>query len=729
MQNWGARIIFVAVLGFLTQLVFAQTVSAPVDDAAAAARRQVYAHFALEHEGDAGHGWQVFTNVQTAGCIRCHTTDGSSARVAPDLYAIGDKYTRRELIQAILEPSASIAVGYDTTVVQTHADEEFEGVIKQATDAWIELMSWDGKVSRIALADIATRRTSNKSFMPQGLEATLSQQDFADVVSYLQTLHQPTNDLTAGLAIPLAAHPVALSPFFSPAVHLEHPLWFGEVPGQTNRFVVEEQGGKAWLIEHSASGDNQSLLVNLSGTVFEGPATGLLGFAFHPHFTENRRYYLKYQIQESNHIYTVVSERHFAANFTGDSGAPAREIIRIPGATPDHNGGCIEFGPDGCLYIGMGDTGPQQDPQGHGQNLNVLQGKILRIDVDHPPADRPYSIPTDNPFLNKPDTRPEIWAYGFREPWRFTFDSDNGDLWVGDVGQDAFEEVSLVKKGENQGWNVFEGGVPFSNQYRRPGEHYVPPIFYYPHRVGVCVTGGYVYRGARAPAMVGHYVFGDYQMRHLWALTETNRQLVSLVDIGLAPSRISSFGVDHHGEIYLAGYDNGIIYHVDLSAVDPTPLEVRPLAETSEQAPVRWHYTLQPPATNWMESGFDAAGWSYGPGGFGSRNTPGAVVRTDWRTADIWLRREFDIAAGASLTTAHSIVLRVHHDEDAEIYLNGVLAAQLPRRTTAYIEVPLAPAAVQALHPGRNELAIHCHQFSGGQYIDAGLVEYVRGKP
>src|SRR5262249_17365027 len=142
-------------------------------------------------------------------------------------------------------------------------------------------------------------------------------------------------------------------------------------------------------------------------------------------------------------------------------------------------GGGLQFGPDGYFYIGMGDTGPQEDPQGHGQNRQSLLGKMLRIDVDRPDVGRNYSIPAHNPFLDRKDTRPEIWALGFREPWRFSFDPVTKDLWVGDVGQDRYEEVDLVIKGGNYGWNIFEGFEPFSNRYRREGEQYLLPVFAY----------------------------------------------------------------------------------------------------------------------------------------------------------------------------------------------------------------------------------------------------------
>ena len=689
-----------------------------------------YEQFALQAQGDATRGRQIFTNVQTAACIRCHTTDGSGVNVAPDLYAIADKFSRQDLIRSVLEPSSTIAVGYDTTIIQTKSDEEYQGVIKQATDAWIELMGWDAKVYRVATSDIASRHPGTGSFMPSGLEKTMTQQDFADLIAYLETLHQPVSPMGVrrGMpeTIPQAARPVVLEPFFGPGVKLEHPLWFGLMPGYTNRFVVLEHAGKSWVIERTPEGDKQTSLLDLSGTVRFGGATGLLGLAFHPKFAENRRYFLKYQILEAGRIYTLLVERRFAPDFHGDSGEPGRQLLKILGVTQDHNGGCITFGPDGYLYLGMGDTGPQRDPQGHGQDLGILLGKILRLDVDHADEGQMYGIPSDNPFRNQPGARPEIWAYGFREPWRFSFDRSTSDLWVGDVGQDSYEEAGIVRAAENHGWNVFEGVVPYSDRYRRESATYIPPVFCYSHRDGVSVTGGYVYRGTRAPDMAGRYICGDFETRRIWALTQTNRLLTGVVEIGRAPSRIVSFAQDPTGELYLVGYDNGVIYRMDLSSVDPAPIAKSVLVGTSERTPVRWRFTLQEPATNWVQSVFDDAAWNYAPGGFGTAGTPGAVVRTEWNTSNIWLRREFEVRSNSSLSQPRSLALRIHHDEDAEVYLNGVEAARLPRWTSGYVEVPLTAEAVHALHAGRNSLAIHCRQNSGGQYIDAGLVEYLR---
>jgi glucose/arabinose dehydrogenase len=212
----------------------------------------------------------------------------------------------------------------------------------------------------------------------------------------------------------------------------------------------------------------------------------------------------------------------------------------------------------------MGDTGPQQDPQGHGQNMQTLLGKMLRVDVDHRDPGLSYAIPRDNPFRGRSDARPEIWALGFREPWRFSFDPLTGDLWVGDVGQDRVEEVAIVHRGENHGWNVYEGFEPFSNRYRKEGASYIPPVFAYRRKYGNSITGGYVYRGDKNSSFYGVYICGDYTSKRIWGLKQENRELKVVREIGTSPQGIASFATDEEGNIYVVGYE-GMIYKLDFS--------------------------------------------------------------------------------------------------------------------------------------------------------------------
>jgi glucose/arabinose dehydrogenase len=286
--------------------------------------------------------------------------------------------------------------------------------------------------------------------------------------------------------------------------------------------------------------------------------------AFHPQFAVNRKYYYMKHVVERGQFSSLVLEGEATADLRRDSSRPARLVLKLDAITNVHYGGSLMFGPDGYLYVGMGDTGPQEDPQGHGQNVQLLLGKILRIDVDHAPAGPGYTVPVDNPFVGRPGYRPEIWAYGLREPWRFSFDRSAGDLWVGDVGQDRYEEIDLVRCGENMGWNVWEGFEPFSNRYKRDGEQYVPPVFAYRRKFGPSVTGGFVYRGSRAPSFIGVYVFGDYESKRIFGLTHAGRRLAAVRQLATAPERVVSFGQDVEGELYVVGYE-GTIYRLNFA--------------------------------------------------------------------------------------------------------------------------------------------------------------------
>src|SRR5262249_19658471 len=235
--------------------------------------------------------------------------------------------------------------------------------------------------------------------------------------------------------------------------------------------------------------------------------------------------------------------------------------------TQDHTGGCIQFGPDGYLYLGMGDSGPQQDPQGHGQDLKTLLGKFLRIDVDHHDGDLPYAIPSDNPFRDRSDARAEIWAPGFGVPWPFLFVRVTGVLWVGDVEKDRGKEVDIVQRGENYVWNVYEGFEPFSNKYRRENANYTMPVFAYRRKYGNSITGGYVYRRDKNSSFYGVYICGDYTSKRIWGIKQEDHKLTAVREIALSPQAIASFGTDEAGNIYVVGYE-GMVYQLDFGSAN-----------------------------------------------------------------------------------------------------------------------------------------------------------------
>jgi putative heme-binding domain-containing protein len=526
-----------------------------------------YEAFAMTHQGDAARGKALFLDETKLACSKCHTIDGKGGKAGPDLFAVGDKFGRKDLCQAILSPSATIAVGYSTTIVKTKSGDVIEGIAKESDERGVGLMGAEGKLIRISNSDIADRRTTDVSLMPENLHAALSTQEFADLIEYLASLRVPESLASTihGMPndIPMTARPVTLRPFISSQNRFVHPVNFIPVPGLKDCFAVEEhESGKIWLLDKS--GGQESKTVFLDTGKFQTGTRGLIGLVFHPQFASNHRYfYLKHRV-DNGHFSSNLWEGEASADLRHDSGKEPRQILHVDDSANVHYGGGLVFGPDGYFYLGFGDSGPQGDPNGNAQNMSKMLGKILRIDIDHPSGDRPYSIPKDNPYGGRAGVPPELWAVGFREPWRFSFDPLTHELWVGDVGQDMYEEVDIVRPGENYGWNVYEGFHPFSNLRKREGETYVPPVFSYTRKYGASVTGGFVYRADPKSSFYGVYIFGDYQNYRLFAMTAKDRVLTKVRQIGTPTEHPVSFGQDERGEIYVVGYE-GMIYKIDLS--------------------------------------------------------------------------------------------------------------------------------------------------------------------
>jgi putative heme-binding domain-containing protein len=645
---------------------------------------------------------------------------------------VGARYDRAGLLEAIVDPSAKIHPDYASSVIETSSGRVVQGISRRLNDAEIEVATSQTETVRLRLDEIEEQKPSPTSLMPAGLNERLTPREMADLIAHLAGLG-PSGSGSLGEALDpreilRAVRPVTFRPIHDRASAFHRPVWFGPLPGRPGtNVVVEMQRGRIWLVEGEGPGARRTLFADLGAETTPGELTGITSLAFHPDFVRNRRYFLKHHSpRDAGRLAVYVVERRASDDGRSDAGVSSKLILKIPVFSEIHNGGHLAFGPDGFLYVGMGDTGPQEDPRGHGQDLGVLLGKMLRLDVDHAEGDRPYAIPRDNPFRNRPGALPEVWARGLREPWRFGFDPATGDLWVGDVGQGQYEEVTILRAGENHGWNVFEGLRRHSDRFASADSEYVPPVFAYSHRVGPSVTGGFVYRGSRHPGLVGKYVFGDYESRRVWALEQRDRRTTSIVEIGRAPDRITSFGLDHAGEIHMLGYDTGMVFRLDPSGADLAAAgPAREVVPTSRREGVLWRFTTARPPASWAEPGFDDASWAEAPGGFGTRGTPGAKVRTEWRTSDIWLRREIHFPDGIDPA---SLALLVHHDEDAEIFVNGVLAARLPGFGRDYDEAPIGDAARAAIRPGRNTLAVHCRQVNGGQYVDVGLVE-TGGRP
>ncbi len=322
----------------------------------------------------------------------------------------------------------------------------------------------------------------------------------------------------------------------------------------TNRLFVIEQVGRISVAQPGAS--TSTVFLDISSRVLSGGERGLLGLAFHPQYSSNGRFFVYYTRQTDGAL--TIAEYHVTDDPNiADSNS---EIVLLTIDHPtnaNHNGGMIEFGPDGYLYAGPGDGGSGNDPPNNGQNINALLGKILRIDVDHPNGAIPYSSPPTNPFFGPTAGADEIYAYGMRNPFRFSFDRGTGLLWVGDVGQGTREEIDLVTLGGNYGWRVMEGMIcnpAFNGGVCTPPTGSILPIFDYTHVSGRCaITGGYVYRGARSTVPTGAYVYADYCSGEIWQLQSGVSTL--LID---TPLNVTSFGEDESAEIYVVG-QNGTI--------------------------------------------------------------------------------------------------------------------------------------------------------------------------
>lgn len=322
---------------------------------------------------------------------------------------------------------------------------------------------------------------------------------------------------------------------------VEQPTSLAVRPGDPALYVTEKTGRLVRL-----EGGRATTVVDLSGEVSGGFEQGLLGVAFS---SNGRLVYLDYTDRAGD---TRVIEVDVA---TGRR----RQLLFVDQPFANHNGGQLVTRPDGTLWIAMGDGGSGGDPLGNAQNLGTLLGKILRIDPRPDGAD-PYRIPPNNPFVGRSGARPEIWDYGLRNPWRFSFDRATGDLWIADVGQNAWEEVNFEPAGaggRNYGWNHMEGSHPFRG--RRPPPGAVPPLFDYPRTGENCsVTGGFVYRGARIPGLVGAYVYGDFCAGRLLAVRQEGGRVVARGSLGARVSQLSSFGEDHGGELYALSLDGDV---------------------------------------------------------------------------------------------------------------------------------------------------------------------------
>ncbi len=347
------------------------------------------------------------------------------------------------------------------------------------------------------------------------------------------------------------------------ATGLDFPLLVTSPPGDTRRLFVVEKGGRIRVVE-----DGRLLAVpflDLSSEVSKGGEQGLLGLAFHPRYGSTGRFFVNYTDGAGD---TRVVRFQVSSDPNVADPASATLVLAVDQPYPNHNGGHIAFGPDRFLYVGLGDGGSGNDPQGHGQNVGTLLGALLRIDVDRTGQGRAYTIPPDNPFVGRAGARPEIWSYGLRNPWRFSFDRETGDLYIGDVGQNAREEVDVsvgpqAGRGLNYGWAIMEGTL-CRDAAGCQGRGFTLPVLEYGTRDrGNCsVTGGYVYRGAVIPDLRGTYFYADYCAGWVRSFRYADGRVTDRLDWRtLAPGgQIPSFGEDAAGELYVVTTD--AVYHI-----------------------------------------------------------------------------------------------------------------------------------------------------------------------
>jgi glucose/arabinose dehydrogenase len=335
-------------------------------------------------------------------------------------------------------------------------------------------------------------------------------------------------------------------------------LYVTGAPGQAGRLFVVQQSGRIRILQNGRLVGRPFL--DVSRLITSGGEQGLLGLAFHPDYARNGRFYIDYTNRSGD---TRVVEYRRATATRGNPRS-ARVLLGVDQPFANHNGGAIAFGPDRMLYVALGDGGGGDDPQNNAQNTNSLLGKLLRIDVDGRTGGRPYGIPADNPFANG-GGRPEVYHYGLRNPWRFSFDRARGDLWIGDVGQNAIEEIDYRPRGAgpaNFGWRAFEGRafhIGGSNAIDGPSRH-TPPVAQYPHAQGCSVTGGYVYRGTKVPALRGRYVYADFCSGTVWSMRAGPNPggVRRETSLGVRLSNVTSFGESLNGDVYVVA--GGALY-------------------------------------------------------------------------------------------------------------------------------------------------------------------------
>jgi glucose/arabinose dehydrogenase len=373
-------------------------------------------------------------------------------------------------------------------------------------------------------------------------------------------------DVRVGPAFPQLQWPSWITGTESGLLREPRPLLITGAGDGTDRLFVASQHGAVFVFPNHPQANEMRLFLDIRDRMQRddrGNEEGFLGLAFHPRFRENDQFFVYYTAMatEENPHLSVISRFHVSTT-DPNRADPSREEVLLTIKQPywNHNGGTVVFGPDGYLYIGLGDGGAGGDPHGNGQNLQTLLGSILRIDVDHQDPGLKYAIPKDNPFAGRKDARGEIWAYGIRNAWRVTFDRQTGACWTGDVGQDTWEEIDVIRRGGNYGWNLREGLHSFGPNGSGPRSDLIEPIWEYHHDVGKSITGGHVYRGKQVPELEGAYLYADFVTGQIWALWYDVEQEQVLANREIIPRGlpVMSFGEDDAGEVYFTTQEGGV---------------------------------------------------------------------------------------------------------------------------------------------------------------------------
>lgn len=412
----------------------------------------------------------------------------------------------------------------------------------------VSILLYLGTTSQPAHTVTLTSRTTTTETSTK-VETIISTQTAIVTETVSRASQEPLRKMTVAVAFPNLS--------FDRMVYLTH------AGDGTERLFLVLQPGMILVFPNKEDVDSARVFLDIRERVNDaGSEEGLLGLAFDPGYETNGYFYVYYTA--SPPARSVLS-RFSVSPSNPNEADPGSELIILEVAQPysNHNGGSLIFGPDGYLYLGLGDGGSGGDPHGHGQNISTLLGSILRIDVSRSsPAER-YLVSPDNPFVSLDGAQGEIWAYGLRNPWRFAFDLETGLLWAADVGQNHYEEVDIIEKGGNYGWNRMEGlhcFPPSVSQCDKTGLEL--PITEYTHAEGCSITGGHVYRGSRVTSLYGAYVYGDFCSGKIWALRFDGVQVTEHLELVDSPLQISSFGEDADGELYILSFD-GKIYQLE----------------------------------------------------------------------------------------------------------------------------------------------------------------------